>query len=145
MLAGMDGSFHGAKAAVFIGEQLLLYRRDTDVHWGGMWDMPGGGREGYEPPKDCLSRELFEEFALDARDAIEEWRAEFSSMDGTGKRAWFFVLRFPASYAEKIRFGNEGQYWRLFQLDEAIDLPDLIAPLRDRLNHWLRQVGNTKA
>ncbi len=138
----MTKAFHGAKAAVFIGEQILLYRRDAHVRWGNMWDMPGGGREGDETPKACLAREVFEEFGLDIADAVELWAQAFPAMADEGQVGWFFVVQFPGETELQIRFGDEGQDWRLFSIKDAIALPDLIAPLRDRLNQWLRQRGH---
>jgi len=138
----MTQRFHGAKAAVFIGEQVLLYRRDEDVRWGNMWDMPGGGRECDETPRECLKRELFEEFGLALEDAAELWAQRFPAMLETGEAAWFFGVQFPVNAVSTIRFGEEGQYWRLFPLSDALALPDLIDPLRQRLEHMLPQVDN---
>lgn len=139
----MAQKFHGAKAAVLIGEKLLLYRRDAHVRWGGMWDMPGGGREGGESPRACLAREVHEEFALDVARADELWAAVFPAMVGEGA-SWFFVLRFSPAAEADIVFGEEGQEWRLFDLGEAMALPDLIAPLRDRVQMWLEHVAANK-
>ena len=139
----MDEDFHGVKAVVFIGEQVLLYRRDSHVRWGNMWDMPGGGREGNETPEVCLARELHEEFGLDMSKADTLWRARFPGMVRPDVSAWFFVLQFPAKAASKIRFGSEGQYWRLFSVTDTLALPDLILPLRERFTLWLRRIGDT--
>ena len=141
----MGETFHGAKAVVLIGEQVLLYRRDPHVRWGGLWDMPGGGREGVETPQDCLAREVFEEFGLDLSESEELWAADFPAMAAEGEKAWFFVVQFPPSAVSQIKFGEEGQYWRVFPLEAAVTLPDLIEPLRKRLIFWLRQVSNTNA
>ena len=139
----MDKGFHGAKALVFIGEQVLLYRRDGHVRWGNMWDMPGGGREGNETPEVCLARELYEEFGLEMSKARVLWQASFPGMVRPDVLAWFFVLQFPAKAASNIRFGTEGQYWRLFSVTDALALPDLIPPLRDRFTLWLRRNSDT--
>ena len=64
-----DAGFVGAKAALFCGNALLACLRDTHpgLPWPGMWDLPGGGREGDESPEDCLLRELAEELGLTIR------------------------------------------------------------------------------
>ena len=140
----MVENFHGAKAAVFIDELLLLYQRDPDVPWGGMWDMPGGGREGVETPRQCLARELMEEFQLEFSDAEELWHTQVPAMNSAGEAAWFFVIRFPSNWDARICFGDEGQEWRLFSVKDALSLPNLIAPLRARLCLWLRREGDRK-
>ena len=50
--------FHGAKAAILIGERLLITLRDDFawIDWPGFWDLPGGGREGNETPRETLAR-----------------------------------------------------------------------------------------
>lgn len=49
----MDGeAFCGAKIALVCGDRLVAYRRDAkpSIPWPGLWDLPGGGREGEEMP-----------------------------------------------------------------------------------------------
>ena len=45
-----DTGFVGAKLALFLGEELLVIRRDDrpDIPWPDFLDFPGGGREGDE-------------------------------------------------------------------------------------------------
>jgi len=61
---GLD--FVGAKAALICGDRVLTYLRDDKpgLPWRGMWDLPGGGREGDETAEACLLREVEEEFGL---------------------------------------------------------------------------------
>ena len=63
------GDFSGAKIAVITGTRILTYKRDNipTIPFPGLWDLPGGGREGGEGPLDCALRELEEEFALQLR------------------------------------------------------------------------------
>lgn len=58
--------FHGAKLALFLGDELAVILRDErdDIPWPGHWDLPGGGREGVESPEACALRELNEELGL---------------------------------------------------------------------------------
>ena len=60
-------SFAGAKLMLFLGEELLVIRRDEkpEIPWPGYLDFPGGGREGEETPEQCALRETFEEVGLD--------------------------------------------------------------------------------
>ena len=60
-----DGTpFGGAKIALVQDGLILTYLRDDkpDIRFPGLWDLPGGGREGGETPLACVARELFEEF-----------------------------------------------------------------------------------
>ncbi len=48
----------------------LIARRKAGVHLGGMWEFPGGKREGGESLVDCLHRELREELNILVRDPV---------------------------------------------------------------------------
>tara|TARA_B110000902_G_C13734419_1_gene370289 strand:- start:321 stop:506 length:186 start_codon:yes stop_codon:yes gene_type:complete len=54
-----DANFHGAKLALFGGDQLAIILRDDDPDMvsPNHWDFPGGGREGDEAPLACALRE----------------------------------------------------------------------------------------
>lgn len=137
----MESDFHGAKAALFIGADLLVYQRDKHVRWPGYWDFPGGGREGRESPFDCLRREVFEEFGLTVTPEQVVWKKHYPAMAAPIGVAWFFVLRMPSEAARDIRFGDEGQRWALMSPLDVAQLPNLVPALRDRLRLWLRETG----
>ncbi|MGC8560262.1 MAG: (deoxy)nucleoside triphosphate pyrophosphohydrolase [Phycisphaerae bacterium] len=46
-------------------ERLLIARRPTDKHVGGMWEFPGGKRETGESIEDALRREIREELGIE--------------------------------------------------------------------------------
>ncbi len=46
-------------------ERLLIARRPTDKHVGGMWEFPGGKREPGESIEDSLRREIREELGIE--------------------------------------------------------------------------------
>jgi len=109
------GAFHGAKLALFIGEGLLVYLRDDDpgIPWPAFWDLPGGGREGTESPVECVLRETHEEFGLHlSGDDLVYSRAE-PAAQGARAVSWFFAAHLPAAAAGEVRFGTEGQCWRM--------------------------------
>lgn len=121
----------GAKAALFLGEQLLTYQRDDrpGLPWAGLWDLPGGGREGEESAEDCLLRELFEEFGLQLPPSRLIWRRVFPSMLDAARPSVFFGGRVSAEEIAGISFGDEGQGWDLMPvadfLDHATAVPEM--------------------
>lgn len=136
-------SFIGAKAAILIGGRLLITLRDDrpDIPCPNMWDLPGGGREGDETPEACMIRETREEVGLDMTGVPVLWKRQFASAHHPGQMTWFFVLRLPAAAEHRIRFGDEGQGWRLVTPAEYRTLPDAVPYLRERFFLW--QDGET--
>jgi 8-oxo-dGTP diphosphatase len=111
--------FTGAKAALFCGAFVLTYLRDEKpgLRWPGLWDLPGGGREGAEGPEDCLLRELWEEFGLRLSADRLVWRRVFPSMVEAGRTSVFFGGWVSAEEVAAIRFGDEGQRWELMGVE----------------------------
>lgn len=134
----MNAPFDGAKAAVFIGEQLLIYRRDNrpDIAWPDHWDFPGGGREGTETPEETLFREVHEEFGLTVGAQNVIWARNYEAAHRPDAKVWFFVLALPASAEARIVFGDEGQHWTLISLEQFRGLDDVVPSLRNRLKDW---------
>ena len=106
-----EPDFHGAKVALFIEDQLLVYRRDNrpDIPFPDMLDLPGGGREQGESGAQCVARETFEEFGI--RIAIDEFELMqiYPNWRGSGAVALFFVCHLPCSILDEIVYGDEGQ------------------------------------
>jgi mutator protein MutT len=46
---------------------LLITRRRTDTHLGGLWEFPGGKCEPGESPEACAEREVLEEVGVACR------------------------------------------------------------------------------
>lgn len=53
------------------GGKILIAQRKISGSLGGYWEFPGGKLEQGEDPRGCLSRELKEEFNIEA--SIGEW------------------------------------------------------------------------
>lgn len=104
--------FSGAKLALFLGPDLLVIRRDDrpDIPWPDHWDLPGGGREGDESPQTCVLRETREEIGLVLNASDLTWSTSYLRPRG---RVWFFAAHLPGTAQSLIRFGSEGQGWRL--------------------------------
>jgi mutator protein MutT len=54
-----------AAALIFRRGKLLITRRHSDAHLGGLWEFPGGKREAGETFKQCLKREIREELGIE--------------------------------------------------------------------------------
>lgn len=117
--------FTGAKAAFFCGTAVLTCLRDEKpgLRWPGLWDLPGGGREGRESAEDCLLRELWEEFGLRLAPDRLVWRQVFPSMVEAGRDSVFFGGWVTPEEVSAIRFGDEGQGWKLMPVEGFLGHP----------------------
>ncbi len=131
--------FHGAKLALLMDGQVLTYLRDDFPHlpFPAHWDLPGGGREGGETPEDCALRELHEEFGLTLPPDRLIWRREFRWTHRQDRSAWFFGGHITAAEVAAIRFGTEGQHWRMMPLTLFLSHPKAVPDLQTRLRAWL--------
>ena len=127
--------FVGCKVALLCGDALLTYLRDDKpgLPWAAMWDLPGGGREGDETPDACLLRELHEEFGLVLPPDRLIWRKVWPSMMDATRLSVFFAGRITAAEIAAIRFGDEGQYWRMMPVADYLAHPRAIPELQRRV------------
>lgn len=130
--------FNGAKGLVFLGNKILVYRRDTKTKKSpGCIDMIGGGREGDESPFETFRREVKEEVGLDIQREDVIFSHPFQSYDNPEQISFFFVtkpLKFDASH---IKFGDEGIEWLMMTPEEFIKRPDGIQRQQKRVSDYL--------
>jgi len=133
--------FHGSKLALFLDDQLLVYRRDEDkeIPFPGSWDFPGGGREGAESPEECVLRELYEEFSIKLPPERLLYRRDYA-VANRSDLSCFFAAHVSRYEIDGIIFGDEGQYWRLMSIVDFLSDPDGVVNLKDRLRDYLSTV-----
>lgn len=127
--------FNGCKLVLIRGDSLLTCLRDDcpDIPFPGHWDLPGGGREGHETPISCALRELHEEFGLNL--PPERLRGHvFPSVQAPGMQSWLFTGQITAAEIAAIRFGPEGQRWRMMPLAQFMTHPYAVPHFRA----WVR-------
>jgi 8-oxo-dGTP diphosphatase len=132
-------SFSGAKIALICGPRLVTYRRDESpsIPFPGCWDLPGGGREGDETPEQCALREVAEEFGIRLRPARIHWCRRYPGAITAGLDTYFMAAPISESEVAAIRFGDEGQYWKMMSTTEFLGHPKATPHLRERLSHYL--------
>ncbi|MCJ2123308.1 NUDIX hydrolase [Methylobacterium sp. J-077] len=135
--------FTGAKIALILGDEILVYRRDDrpDIPFPGLWDLPGGGRENDESPADCALRETHEEFGLIIEPERIVWQRRYPSWSGTGASAYFCAAPLLPAEVGSIRFGSEGTDWTLMPVGRFTAHPQAVSHLRERLSDYVRAAG----
>lgn len=131
-----DGpGFVGAKAVLLCGDRVLVYLRDdiAGLPWAGMWDLPGGGREGHESPAECVLREIAEEFGLALPADRLIYRLELPSMTDPAKNAWLFGGWIDEAEITAIRFGTEGQRWEMMPVTAFMAHEGAVPEMRRRV------------
>jgi 8-oxo-dGTP diphosphatase len=134
-------AFSGSKLVLLCNGEILVYRRDDrpDIPFPDCWDLPGGGREGDESPVACVLRELQEEFGIAyAADRIV-WSRDYPSWRGDDRLSWFFGGHLAPDDIAAIRFGDEGQHWRMMPAEDYLAsdaaVPHHPSRVRDFLAH----------
>lgn len=132
--------FAGCKAALFVGDKLVTILRDDieGIVYPGMWDLPGGGREGDETPLETVRREILEEIGLDVPETDFVWGRLYPAVWRPSAFVWFFVAHLAEDAAERIVFGDEGQRWELMRPEDFVALENVIPNYEQRLADWRR-------
>lgn len=130
--------FIGTKLLLIHGDRLLTCLRDDFAHipFPAHWDLPGGGREGNETPMECGLRELHEEFGI----AIPARRLSvhrFPSVQCPERCAYMLQGPITPDEIAAIRFGDEGQAWRMMPIAEFLAHPRAVPAFRTRVRNLL--------
>ena len=143
----MTEQFHGVKVALLHDDQVLIYLRDSTpgLRFAGLWDLPGGGREGNESPEETAVREIQEEFGITISYDQLIFKKTYPSMHLESVTTRFFVGTITTQQIASIRFGSEGQRYMMLGIDEYLALQDAVAPLQDRLRDYISTVTPVKS
>ncbi len=132
----MTEGFDGAKVAILTAGRVVALARDDrpGIPWPGMWDLPGGAREGTETPLACALRELREETGL----ILAPGRLRHGARHvRAGRATWFFGAVWPGLEARDLRLGAEGRALVLMPAATFAAHPRAIPHLAARLRAWL--------
>lgn len=136
--------FSGVKAALLLDDnQLLIIQRDNKpgLRFAGLWDFPGGSREDNETPFECVAREVEEELDIKLIESEIIWRKTHPAMHDPNLTAYFMVVKITQDDIDSIKFGDEGQGWKLVSIDEFMNSKDVVEPLKGRLQGYLASRG----
>ena len=116
-----DSLSTGTKGLVYIGDKVLVYRRDDKTtEWPLSIDLPGGGKENNETPFETFSREIHEEFSLTITKSAITYSKRYPSTLNKGKFGHFAVAKLGVEQKQLIQLGSEGIEYMLMTLDEYL-------------------------
>jgi len=137
-----DIEFSGSKGLVFIGNQILLYRRDgRTTRYPHYLDLPGGGREGHESPFDTFKRELKEEFGIDVTESDISFCSVHESISDPGMTGYFLVAKLGDALKKEVKPSEEVPEPMFMTLEEYLLQPDVIPKQVERIRAYLEHVN----
>lgn len=128
-------NFTGSKIALVYDSKLICIQRDEKpgLRFSGMWDLPGGGREGNESPTQTARREVFEELGIRLSDEQIVYMKEYPAMVEKNMVGYFLGAHITEKQYKNITFGNEGRQWAVIDLGDFLSKDDIVPQLRERL------------
>lgn len=131
----------GAKALVIFDEKFLMVQRDNkpEILNPNKWNLPGGGIEEGENPKETLLRELQEE--INVTPTTVESMGTTLYLDGSAIVYRFAVRLTPEEFSQ-VKLVSEGQQLAWFTLSESL-LTDLSPHLRAYLTECSNDIRKT--
>ena len=133
--------FTGCKITLIYRDKILTILRDDKetIPYPNMWDLPGGGREGNEPPFECVAREVYEELSIQLSKADVIWFQIYPSMLDGNKKSVFLVGRLTQEQFESIIFGDEGQGYKLVSFEEFLTSDRVVPQLQERVRDYMEE------
>ena len=133
--------FQGCKIALICDGQILTILRDDKptIPWPNLWELPGGGREGDESPFECVAREVYEELGIHLTEDCLLWSKVYPSMLYEGRQSVFMVGQLSQDQFDSITFGDEGQGYKLMNIEEFLTSSQVVPQLQGRLRDYLEE------
>jgi 8-oxo-dGTP diphosphatase len=98
--------------------QILVSKRASHQHQGGLWEFPGGKVENGEPVQSALARELHEELNISLSNATPLLQVSHDY----GDKHVLLDVWWVSEYAGEVH-GNEGQEWQWADAQTLAVLP----------------------
>lgn len=132
-----DKQVKGVKGLVFLGDKLLVYRRDQNTtQFPGYLDLPGGGSEAGETPFETFCREVKEEFNLEIRRKDIIFAEKRPKKDNLTQSIYFPVAQLLESRSKDIVLGNEGSEYLLLSEEAFLSRKDVWPYFQDRAKEY---------
>ena len=130
--------FSGSKGLVFVGDKVLVYRRDINTKlFPKKLDLPGGGRNGQETPFETFAREVYEEFGLTVQRENIVYARQYESSIHEGRKTFFAAAKLPATDNVNIHFGDEGMEYMLLPVQDYLKRTDAWPIFQERAADYL--------
>lgn len=135
----VDERLFGSKVLLYIGEKVLVYRRDGNTSFlQHCIDLFGGAAEEGESAYDTLAREVREELGLTLPKESVVYAKKYASTLSPGTYAWFVVARLGVSAEKNIVFGDEGEDYYFMTIDDYLACTDAWSLLQERTKEYLK-------
>jgi len=133
-----ETDFTGSKGLVFVGDKIVVTRRDgkTDQHPFKI-DLLGGRRELRESPFETFKREVKEEVNLIIENEFVEYSKTYPNATEIGKVMYFVVVKSDTLKEENIILGNEGTEFLLISLEDFLERKDGIQGQKDQVRDYI--------
>ena len=133
--------FTGCKIALICDGQILTILRDDKptIPWPNLWELPGGGREGDESPFECVAREVYEELGIHLTEDCLLCNKVYPSMLYEGWQSVFMVGQLSQDQFDSITFGDEGQGYKLMNIEEFLNSKQAVPQLQGRLRDYVEE------
>ncbi len=135
-----ESTFQGVKVALINNGKVLTILRDNkpNIPYPNMWDLAGGGREKEESPYETMRREVKEELNIDIPESNVVWVKYYDSITKPGKISVFMVADIDDFQIENIKFGDEGQGYKMVSFKDFLDDKNVIEQLKNRFSDYIK-------
>lgn len=138
-----DRNFHGVKGLVFVGDKIIVYRRDNKTKSYPFYiDLPGGAKENKESAFETFRREVKEEFGINVKKEDIIYSKQYISPMDSSKESYFIVIKTKNIKEDDIIFGNEGLEYFLLTLKEYLKLEEAIPRQKNKVIEYLSKLKN---